>query len=69
MFDRCYTNHALNQFLKHLQESGTTRIIRIGGRSVAPEWEGKNLRTVSRDVDKTHLRWKDKSSAGSYVLN
>lgn len=55
IFDRCYTNHDLDQFLKHLQDSGITRIIRIGGRSVAPELEGKNLRTVSRDVDKTQV--------------
>lgn len=55
IFDRCYTNHDLDQFLKHLQESGITRIIQIGGRSVAPELEGKYFRTVSRDVDKTQV--------------
>lgn len=55
IFDRCYTNHDLDQFLKHLQESGITRIIQIGGRSVAPELEGKYFRIVSRDVDKTQV--------------
>ncbi|XEU97642.1 hypothetical protein FSHL1_002928 [Fusarium sambucinum] len=49
----CYTNHALDQFLKHLLEVGITRIIRIGGRSVAPELAGLNLRVVSQDTAKT----------------
>ncbi|EMT61043.1 NFX1-type zinc finger-containing protein 1 [Fusarium odoratissimum] len=44
----CYTNHALDQFLKHLLDVGIDAIIRIGGRSVAEELDGKNLRTVKR---------------------
>ncbi|KAJ6004573.1 hypothetical protein N7522_006218, partial [Penicillium canescens] len=42
----CYTNHALDQFLKHLLDVGIQKIIRIGGRSQATELEGKNLRVV-----------------------
>ncbi|CCT63148.1 uncharacterized protein FFUJ_00231 [Fusarium fujikuroi IMI 58289] len=49
----CYTNHALDQFLKHLLDVGITRIIRIGGRSVTPELEGLNLRVVSKETEKT----------------
>ncbi|KAF5654964.1 hypothetical protein F25303_974 [Fusarium sp. NRRL 25303] len=49
----CYTNHALDQFLKHLLDVGITRIIRIGGRSVTPELEGLNLRVVSKETQKT----------------
>ncbi|KAF4955949.1 hypothetical protein FGADI_4122 [Fusarium gaditjirri] len=49
----CYTNHALDQFLKHLLDVGIARIIRIGGRSVAPELEGLNLRVVSQETQKT----------------
>ncbi|KAJ5154999.1 uncharacterized protein N7500_010438 [Penicillium coprophilum] len=49
----CYTNHALDQFLKHLLDVGIQKIIRIGGRSQATELEGKNLRVVSKDIGKT----------------
>jgi hypothetical protein len=52
---RCYTNHALDQFLKHLLDVGIQRIIRIGGRSQATELEGKNLRVVSKDIGKTRV--------------
>ncbi|KAM0080186.1 hypothetical protein ACKRZS_007690 [Fusarium odoratissimum] len=51
----CYTNHALDQFLKHLLDVGIDAIIRIGGRSVAEELDGKNLRTVSRETPKTRV--------------
>ncbi|WXC40389.1 hypothetical protein QX201_000227 [Fusarium graminearum] len=44
----CYTNHALDQFLKHLLDVGISRIIRIGGRSVTPELAGLNLRVERR---------------------
>lgn len=29
----CYTNHALDQFLEHLYESGEREMVRVGGRS------------------------------------
>jgi hypothetical protein len=45
----------LDQFLEHLQDVGIERIIRIGGRSQAPELEGKNLRVVSKDIGKTRV--------------
>ncbi|KAG9508201.1 hypothetical protein J7337_001764 [Fusarium musae] len=48
----CYTNHALDQFLKHLLDVGINRIIQVGGRSVAPELEGLNLRVVSKETQK-----------------
>ncbi|KAF4979928.1 hypothetical protein FZEAL_3970 [Fusarium zealandicum] len=48
----CYTNHALDQFLKHLLDIGIEAIIRIGGRSVAEELDGKNLRAVRKDTPK-----------------
>ena len=31
---RCYTNHALDQFLEHLINTGIRKIIRIGGQSL-----------------------------------
>ncbi|KAL2130209.1 hypothetical protein VTI74DRAFT_6765 [Chaetomium olivicolor] len=49
----CYTNHALDQFLKHLLDVGIDKIIRIGGQSRTEELDGKNLRVVSRNVTKT----------------
>ncbi|CAG8013371.1 unnamed protein product [Penicillium salamii] len=51
----CYTNHALDQFLKHILEVGIEKIIRIGGRSQADELEGKNLRVVSKNIAKTRV--------------
>ncbi|KAJ6019932.1 hypothetical protein N7499_004174 [Penicillium canescens] len=51
----CYTNHALDQFFKHLLDVGIQIIIRIGGRSQATELEGKNLRVVSKDIGKTRV--------------
>ena len=51
----CYTNHALDQFLKHLLDVDIQKIIRIGGRSQATELEGKNLRVVSKDIGKTRV--------------
>ncbi|PYI22896.1 hypothetical protein BO99DRAFT_377209 [Aspergillus violaceofuscus CBS 115571] len=54
----CYTNHALDQFLKHLLDVGIQKIIRIGGRSQATELEGKNLRVVSKDIGKTRIESK-----------
>jgi hypothetical protein len=50
---RCYTNHALDQFLEHLIEIGVKKIIRIGGQSKSKILEGQNLRVVSQDEAKT----------------
>jgi hypothetical protein len=50
---RCYTNHALDQFLEHLIEIGVKRVIRIGGQSKSVILEGKNLRVVSQGEAKT----------------
>ncbi|CAI7603373.1 unnamed protein product [Penicillium glandicola] len=51
----CYTNHALDQFLKHLLAVGIQKVIRIGGRSQTTELEGKNLRVVSGNIAKTRV--------------
>ena len=52
---RCYTNHALDQFLEHLLGVGIEKIIRIGGRSVSEQLDGKNLRVVSKETPKTRV--------------
>ncbi|KAI1768094.1 hypothetical protein GGR53DRAFT_35773 [Hypoxylon sp. FL1150] len=48
----CYTNHALDQLLVHLQRDDV-KIIRIGSRSKAEELEGANLRIVAKTADRT----------------
>lgn len=50
---RCYTNHALDQFLEHLIGIGIEKIIRIGSQSKSKLLEGKNLRVVSQGEAKT----------------
>ncbi|KAL2168166.1 hypothetical protein VTG60DRAFT_334 [Thermothelomyces hinnuleus] len=56
----CYTNHALDQFLKHLLDVGIHKIIRIGGQSRAEELEGKNLRVFSSQcLDKDGFKLAD----------
>ncbi|KAH8889256.1 hypothetical protein GQ53DRAFT_723440 [Thozetella sp. PMI_491] len=49
----CYTNHALDQFLKHLDAVGINKIIRIGGQSRCNELEGRNLKEVSKETPRT----------------
>jgi len=50
---RCYTNHALDQFLEHLLDVGIDRILRIGGSSKSSRLEGKNLRVVAQTEGKS----------------
>jgi len=49
----CYTNHALDQFLEHLIETGIQKVIRIGGQSSSTLLEGKNLRLVAQTERRT----------------
>ncbi|KXX75859.1 NFX1-type zinc finger-containing protein 1 [Madurella mycetomatis] len=49
----CYTNHALDQLLEHLDD-GKTKIIRIGSRSKSEKLELRNLRVVARTADRTY---------------
>ncbi|KAL8397632.1 hypothetical protein RB594_004369 [Gaeumannomyces avenae] len=49
----CYTNHALDQFLQHLQAVGIKSIIRIGGRSRSEGLDHCNLAEVSRRTPKS----------------
>ena len=51
----CYTNHSLDQFLKHLLDVNIQSMIRVGGRSQSKVLEGKNLRVVRASTDKTML--------------
>ncbi|KAK4445672.1 NFX1-type zinc finger-containing protein 1 [Podospora aff. communis PSN243] len=49
----CYTNHALDQFLKHLLAVGITKVVRIGGKSRCPELDDFNLRAKTATMSKT----------------
>lgn len=49
----CYTNHALDQFLEHLLDDGTTQIIRIGGRCKSQRLQPLNLITITRAMEET----------------
>lgn len=44
----CYTNHALDQFLCHLLDSGITKIVRIGGQSKEPRLDPYNLSQLDK---------------------
>ncbi|KXJ96514.1 hypothetical protein Micbo1qcDRAFT_113696 [Microdochium bolleyi] len=49
----CYTNHALDQLLEHLLDSGVERIIRMGSRSKSERLEKLNLRVVEKGEERT----------------
>ncbi|MCJ1330602.1 hypothetical protein MMC10_007287 [Thelotrema lepadinum] len=58
----CYTNHALDQLLEDVLDSGiTTQLIRVGSQSKSDRLKDYNLRAVIRSVDKTreerHNSW------------
>ncbi|KAI1824167.1 hypothetical protein F4861DRAFT_548947 [Xylaria intraflava] len=65
----CYTNHALDQLLEHLQDDGVDQIIRIGSRSKSERLEKVNLRSVARNADRTKPEksalWNTKTSLHS----
>jgi AAA domain len=55
----CYTNHALDQFLEHLLNSGETRLVRLGGRTKSTKLEALQINHLARtkadhSVDTTH---------------
>jgi hypothetical protein len=50
---RCYTNHALDQYLENLIELGITKIIRIGGQSKSSTLADHNLQHLKKDDTRT----------------
>lgn len=55
---RCYTNHALDQFLEHLINTGIQNLIRVGGQSNSEILESHNLRSITQAAQKTkHENW------------
>ncbi|KAH7021747.1 putative NF-X1 finger and helicase domain protein [Macrophomina phaseolina] len=57
----CYTNHALDQLLEHLVNSGVKQIIRVGSRSKSETLQPLNLRLVAQKMERTkterHQAW------------
>lgn len=51
----CYTNHALDQFLCHLLDSGITKIVRIGGQSKEPRLEPYNMAKIKKPYNNREL--------------
>ncbi|KAF8433609.1 hypothetical protein BGX38DRAFT_1136480 [Terfezia claveryi] len=51
----CYTNHALDQFLVDLLESGVERIVRLGSRSKEEKLEPYTLWNVAQKVESTFV--------------
>ena len=61
--NRCYTNHALDQFLEHLINTGIQKVIRIGGQSRSNLLQNYNLRNISQTERKTkHEKWQAATS-------
>jgi AAA domain len=55
---RCYTNHALDQFLEHLINTGILKIVRVGGQSRSQLLENHNLRNITQTQAKSrHESW------------
>jgi hypothetical protein len=56
VINRCYTNHALDQFLEHLIKIGLIKVIRVGGQSYSEMLKGYNLRDISKTETKTRIK-------------
>ena len=48
IFVLCFTNHALDQFLEHLYNSGIDRIVRLGGGSKSDLIKKFNIKELCR---------------------
>jgi hypothetical protein len=62
--DRCYTNHALDQFLEHILDQGENNIIRLGSRSKSERLQDRTLSAISSGMRRTKVEssnvWKAK---------
>ena len=68
----CYTNHALDQFLESLVESGVEQIIRIGRRSQSKILENCTLHHLAREMEQTKVegqeRWTLRNTFEAEIL-
>lgn len=58
----CYTNHALDQLLEHIVDSGAAvNVLRMGGQSKSERLKSLNLRDAAMNMDRTkvekHMLW------------
>ena len=51
----CTTNHALDSFLKDIQEAGVAKFVRLGGNSKETWTKAFSLRAAARGLKKTTL--------------
>ena len=51
----CTTNHALDSFLKDIQQAGVTKLVRLGGNSKETWTKAFSLRAAARGLKKTTL--------------
>ncbi|KAI9670299.1 MAG: hypothetical protein M1831_006513 [Alyxoria varia] len=59
----CYTNHALDQLLEQLVDSGVNNVVRIGSQSKSEKLKDLNLREISRRIDQTTFERRQRSLA------
>ncbi|XP_033097283.1 NFX1-type zinc finger-containing protein 1-like [Anneissia japonica] len=58
----CYTNHALDQFLKGILEFSPKKLVRIGGRSKSEELARFNLKVISK-------KWRHRSDNFKKIID
>ncbi|KAF3913332.1 hypothetical protein ABW20_dc0103338 [Dactylellina cionopaga] len=51
----CYTNHALDQFLEHILDTGVKNIIRLGSRSKSERLDQYLLRNLTKSAENTRV--------------
>ena len=59
----CTTNHALDSFLKDIQQAGVTNLVRLGGNSKETWTKAFSLRAAARGLKKTTLERSRESQA------
>lgn len=63
----CTTNHALDSFLKDIQQAGITKLVRLGGKSKETWTKAFSLRAAARGIKKTTLERTRESQAHRQV--
>lgn len=63
----CTTNHALDSFLKDIQQAGVAKFVRLGGNSKETWTKAFSLRAAARGLKKTTLERSRESQAHRQV--
>lgn len=64
----CYTNHALDQLLESLIDSGVSQVIRVGSRSKSERLAEINLSEVSKMFERTKMENQKRRKAEASML-